>query len=52
MRMKFFAVPASDPVQAEAELNQFLAQHRVMSLDRQLVTDRTGSFWALAVASG
>lgn len=49
MRMKFFVVPALDPVQAEADLDRFLAAHRIVRIDRQLVTDRTGTFWVMAV---
>ncbi len=49
MRVKFFAVPALDPVDAEAAVNSFLAQHRVTSIDRQLVSERAGAYWALCV---
>jgi len=50
MRVKFFAIPALDPGDAEAELNRFLAQHRVLSIDREIVTERPGSFWAVSVS--
>lgn len=49
MRVKFFAVPVLTPAEAEAEVNRFLAQHRVLSIDRQLVVDPSGSCWALSV---
>ncbi len=49
MRVKFFAVPALDPGEAEAELNSFLGSHRVLSIDRELVADGAGSFWAVGV---
>lgn len=49
MRVKFFAVPALDPGAAESDLNRFLAQCRVLSIDRQLVSDSGGSYWAVSV---
>ncbi len=49
MRVKFFAVPALDSTEAEAAVNSFLAGQRVTSIDRQLVSDRSGSYWALCV---
>ncbi len=49
MRVKFFAIPALDPSDAEVELNHFLAQHRVLSIDREIVTQRAGTFWAVSV---
>ncbi len=49
MRVKFFAVPALDPGDAEAAVNSFVAQHRVTSIDRELVSERSGSYWSLCV---
>ena len=49
VRLKFFAIPALDPHEAESELNEFLAEHRVLRLDRELITERTGSFWSVVV---
>jgi hypothetical protein len=39
MRLHFVSVPVYDSAQAEAELNQFLATHRVIAMDRQLIPD-------------
>jgi len=33
MRMQFFAVPVMSAEVAQAELNRFLASHRVISVD-------------------
>lgn len=49
MRVKFFAVPALDPEDAEVSVNSFIARHRVTSIERQLVSDRSGAYWALCV---
>ncbi len=49
MRVKFFAVPALDPDETELDLNRFLAGHRVLAIDRELVADGAGSFWAVGV---
>ncbi len=48
--MKFFAIPAVDPGDAEAAVNSFLSEHRVTSIDRQLVPERSGAYWALCVS--
>ncbi len=50
MRHRFFAIPALDPAEAEAELNRFLGSHRVLSADRHLVADGAASFWAVGVS--
>lgn len=50
MRFHFTTVPLHDSAGAESELNAFLAAHRVLSVDRQLVVDGPRSVWALCVA--
>lgn len=54
MELHFFVVPALDPAPAQAELNAFIASHRVTQVDRQLVQAGPGAYWALciSVASG
>lgn len=49
MRLKFFHVPALDPGEAESEVNQFLAAHRVASIDRHLIQRDGAAVWALCV---
>ncbi len=49
MRLHFFAIPALDPGDAQAELDGFMGSHRVVGVDRQLVQDGPGSFWAVCV---
>lgn len=50
MRMHFVSVPVFDGAPAEAELNQFLATHRVLAIERQLVVDGMRSTWAICVS--
>lgn len=50
MRVKFFTIPALDSYEAEVELNRFLAQHRVLAIDRQLVALPGGAFWTVSVS--
>jgi len=50
VKLKFFTVPAVDAGDAEREINAFLSSHRILTLDRQLVSDGAGSFWALCVS--
>lgn len=39
MRLHFLAIPVFDPAEGESELNRFLSTHRILALDRQLVSD-------------
>lgn len=49
MGLRFFLVPVRDSENAERELNGFLASHKVLSIDRQLVDVGMNSFWAICV---
>lgn len=49
MQYKFFDIPAADAEQAEAELNVFLRGHRVITVQRELVREAGGAYWALCV---
>lgn len=49
MSLHCFAVPALHPEPAQQELNAFLAGARVVSLQRELVTNGAASFWAICV---
>ncbi len=51
MRVRFFTIPAFEPAEAEAELNAFLANHRVSTVDRQFVAQGECSHWLLAVTT-
>lgn len=50
MRLHFATIPIHDAQGPAAELNRFLASHRVLSVDRQLVQDGPRSAWAVCVA--
>jgi len=50
MQMHFFAIPALDPAAAQAELNHFIAAHRVASVERQFVQAGTDSHWVVCVS--
>jgi hypothetical protein len=49
MALRFFAVPVHDSSTFEQELNGFLASHKVVSIDRQLIDQGINSFWAICV---
>ncbi len=49
MRLHFVTVPIHGSEAAEEDLNQFLATHRVIAVDRQLVVDGPRSAWAICV---
>ena len=49
MKLHFVSVPVMDSEAAAADLNQFLASHRIASVDRQLVSDGPRSAWAVCV---
>ncbi|PPQ28651.1 hypothetical protein CCR94_17160 [Rhodoblastus sphagnicola] len=48
--MKFFACPSlDDDAEASAALNQLLASHRIISVEKNFVQDGQTSFWAICV---
>ena len=49
MRLRFWAIPVTGDETAVAELNAFLAGHRIVTVDRQLVQNAGASLWAVAV---
>jgi superfamily II DNA helicase RecQ len=49
MAIKFFSVPALAAAEAEAELNQFLRTHRVVTTTRELVSGSGTPVWCIAV---
>ena len=49
MPFKFFSVPVSNPDPAAAEINRFLARHRILHVDRQWVPDGRNSAWHFCV---
>jgi superfamily II DNA helicase RecQ len=49
MPLRFFTIPARDSDLSEQELNRFLAGHKVVSIERQLVDAGMNSFWAICV---
>lgn len=49
MQLKFFRIPAADPASFGEELNAFLRGHRILSVQRQLVPERDGAYWAVCV---
>ena len=49
MRLRFFTVPVLDPTDAAREINRFLGQHRVLTVDRELVHLCDGAVWSVCV---
>jgi superfamily II DNA helicase RecQ len=49
MALRFFVVPVHDSSAFEQELNGFLAGHKVVSIQRQLIDQGVNSFWAICV---
>jgi len=50
MQLRFFTVPVHAADDAVAELNRFLTAHRILSIDRQLITDGANSAWTICVS--
>jgi len=48
--MAFFAVPTLEPGDAAQDLNRFLGAHRVLAVDRHLVSQAQGAYWAISVS--
>ena len=49
MSIRIFQIPARGCEETEAELNQFLASHRVLAMERHLVAVGENSYWAICV---
>ncbi len=49
LQLKFFVIPIRGIEQAEAEINRFLRSVRVVSLQREFVSQGDNSFWSMAV---
>lgn len=49
MNYKIFALPAIGAEQAEQQLNDFLASHKIIQVDRQFINQAELSYWSLCV---
>ncbi|HRD68235.1 MAG TPA: HRDC domain-containing protein [Candidatus Competibacter sp.] len=50
MKYRFFHILALDSAAETETLNRFLAERRIVAVDRQFVADGCNSFWAFSVA--
>ena len=50
MRLQFFSIPALDPEASTRELNDFLAKHRILEVEKCFVAN--GGYWAVCVSFG
>lgn len=51
MKVDIFTIPVLSQAEATADLNRHLSSVRVLSVDRQFVSDGANSFWTLCVLS-
>jgi superfamily II DNA helicase RecQ len=49
MSFRFFVIPINQDGEAEAQLNAFLASHKVLSIDRRWVDQGSQSFWSFCI---
>jgi superfamily II DNA helicase RecQ len=49
MQLKFFRIPAGDSGEFTEDLNAFLRGHRILHIQRELVTESGGAWWAFCV---
>jgi superfamily II DNA helicase RecQ len=47
--MRFFTIPVVDADEAVQELERFLAEHRILAIDRRFVPDGRNSAWCLCI---
>jgi hypothetical protein len=47
--MRFFTIPIQDIGNAPGELNGFLSNHRILTIERHFVADGGNSAWAICV---
>ena len=46
---KFFTIPIQSIDYNEEELNQFIQTHRIIKIERKLITHTNESFWCIAI---
>ncbi len=49
MKIKIFTIPILHSKDWEDEMNRFLANKTIVDIDRQLVSDKTGTYWTFCV---
>jgi len=49
MQFQFFRIPAASPESLTEELNRFVRGHRILSVQRELVQESGGVYWAVCV---
>jgi superfamily II DNA helicase RecQ len=49
MQTKFFWIPAFDSLEAEGELNTFLASHRAVKIDRNFLAAEASPGWCICI---
>jgi superfamily II DNA helicase RecQ len=49
MQFKIFTIPVADDGTATEEMNRFLRGHKVLEVEQQLVSTKTGSHWHFCV---
>lgn len=50
MKFQFFIIPVSNTKESQQELNNFCAQHKILSFNESFVADGTRSFWAISMS--
>lgn len=50
MKYKFFYIPVIDSGVSAQELNSFCAGHRVLSIEKEFVSDGQNSFWSVCIS--
>ena len=46
---KFFTIPIQSIEYIEEDLNQFIQTHRIIKIERKLITHTNESFWCIAI---
>ena len=50
MKYRFFTVPVHDSAEEQLALNQFCAQHRIATLEKEFVANADNSFWSFCIS--
>ncbi len=51
MQYRFFWINAESPTAGETALNQFLASHRILGIEREFIAAGKHSAWSVCVSS-
>lgn len=51
MALYFFTIPVGNSKQSEAELNQFISQNKILTIEKRFIDEGSNSLWSVCVTT-